>query len=317
MVLAAVQQDGDALQHASKPLQEALANVAHPASLNGGALEAACKRAFAAANAAANATDTSAASGLPPPRNLKRKNEDASDPVRIKQEAQEASTRLQGRASRLAPLDVWLLCSPATDLEKHHEVIVVNQELSKLRPLSFYDDPQARRYQAVPLMSVAQARSRHSQYLEELYPMPAVVHLICHANKSAMFELDEDVHFEEVVRAGVTSGTHVLLNCCNGWQCKGSQIVKIAPGSGMCPPKSLLAWRIQPENDMCIALTKVYYELLAQPGGHAASLAARVVAHPRVLALTVDGRPLRVASLHGAESPHHDTDLVAWQPSAS
>ena len=143
--------------------------------------------------------------------------------------------------------------------------------------------------------------------------MPAVLHLICHSNKSALFELDEDVHFKEVVRLFVTGGTHVLLNCCNGWQCKGSQIVKIAPGSGMCPPSSLLAWRIQPDNDMCIALTKVYYELLAQPGGHAASLAARVVADSRVQALTVGGRPLRGASLRGAEALRGDPDLVAWQ----
>ena len=35
------------------------------------------------------------------------------------------------RARDRRPLDVLVLCSPATDLEKHHEVIKINQALSK------------------------------------------------------------------------------------------------------------------------------------------------------------------------------------------
>ena len=101
--------------------------------------------------------------------------------------------------------------------------------------------------------------------------MPAVVHLICHADESTTFEFDEDVSFNEITSLFCTAGTHLLLNCCNGWQQKASQATQMKQ-----PPASVIAWQSQPENHMCITLTEVYYEHLCRPGGHAPTLAAAV-----------------------------------------
>ena len=224
------------------------------------------------------------------------------------------------RARDRRPLDVLVLCSPATDLEKHHEVIKINQALSKLRPQSFYDDSQARRYNAAPLMTMTEARSRHQMYVAEAHPTPAVVHLICHANKSSTFEFDENVNFNTITELFSTPGTHLLLNCCNGWQRKASQVTKMEK-----PPASVIAWRIETENDWCIVLTEVYYDHLCRPGGHAPTLAATVLGDERVQAIRVptkldpdDGttiledRPIVTAIVRGAEQPPGKADLVAW-----
>jgi hypothetical protein len=239
--------------------------------------------------------------------------------TRVKHELNNQLQHSQLRGSRLVPLDVLVLCSPATDLEKHHEAIKINQALSKLRPQSFYDDPQARRYVAAPLMSMVEARSRHQIYVEEQHPMPAVVHLICHADKSTTFEFDEDVKFDEITTLFCTAGTHCLLNCCNGWQYKASQVMNMRQ-----PPASIISWRIQPENRMCIALTEVYYDLLCRPDGHAPTLAENVANDPRVQAIRVptkldtdgetilDDRRIVVDVVKGTQKPRADADLVAW-----
>ena len=120
---------------------------------------------------------------------------------------------------------------------------------------------------------------------------PAVVHLLCHGvagvsgGPTTKFDLGgKHVKWDEVMElfanrtdvgdeAVADPHTHFFGNSCQSWQLRGSQMAKKSDLAW----SSILAWRINVENDDAIFVAEIYYKKLIENG--ARSNLARLVAN--------------------------------------
>mmetsp|Transcript_62663 Transcript_62663/g.123773 ORF Transcript_62663/g.123773 Transcript_62663/m.123773 type:complete len:113 (+) Transcript_62663:1492-1830(+) len=80
-------------------------------------------------------------------------------------------------------------------------------------------------------------------------------------------------------------------------------------------PASIISWRIETENQMCISLSEVYYDHLCRPSSRANSLnfTQQVLSDERVKSIRAGDRLIKTAVVVGEQSPGN-ADLVAWSP---
>ena len=117
------------------------------------------------------------------------------------------------------------------------------------------------------------AHSRHQHVRgTDQHPMPAVVHLICRADKSTTFEFDQDVNFNEPPRS---SARRARTSCSTAATAGSTEGEPLGGHDMRRPPASVIAWRITTENEWCIALTNVYYDHSAAPAEVATRADAR------------------------------------------
>ena len=110
---------------------------------------------------------------------------------------------------------------------------------------------------------------------------------------SRAFSLDEDVVWTELAAlfgAGdvCPEGVHYWLNCCFGWQHKGSQLVNRQKNATQ--PLSLLCWNREVTNDECIGVARMFYDEMCR-GQPSSNLAVRVAERAATVTTGLVARP--------------------------